>query len=69
MATSPPVMLGTVVSVRRYPVKSMQGEELNAAWITSRSMSGDRALALVDAASGKIVRGRSPEMAGDVRLP
>ena len=56
----PPLTLGTVVSVRRYPVKSMQGEELNAAWVTSRGVFGDRALALVDAETGKVVSAKNP---------
>jgi uncharacterized protein YcbX len=60
MATSTPVTIGTVVSVRRYPVKSMQGEELNAAWLTLRGLLGDRALALVDAADGKVVSAKNP---------
>lgn len=60
MATSPSVIIGTLVSVRRYPVKSMQGEELNAAWVTPRGMLGDRALALVDAADGKVVSAKNP---------
>jgi uncharacterized protein len=61
MASSSPLTLGTVVSVRRYPVKSMQGEELNAVWVTPRGMLGDRALALVDAESGKIVSAKNPK--------
>lgn len=52
--------VGTVVAVRRYPVKSMQGEELNAAWLTLRGLLGDRALALVDTADGKIVSAKNP---------
>jgi len=61
MASSSPVTLGTVVSVRRYPVKSMQGEELNAAWVTPRGVLGDRALALVDAENGKVVSAKNPK--------
>ena len=34
--------LGTVGSLWRYPVKSMMGEELNAADVTPRSLRGDR---------------------------
>ena len=51
---------GTVVSLRRYPVKSMMGEELNAAHVTPSGLLGDRALALVDAADGKIVSAKNP---------
>jgi uncharacterized protein YcbX len=61
MATSSSFTLGTVVSLRRYPVKSMQGEELNAAWVTPRGVLGDRALALVDAENGKVVSAKNPK--------
>lgn len=60
MSKTSPLVVGTVVSVRRYPVKSMQGEDLNAAWLTLRGLLGDRALALVDAADGKIVSAKNP---------
>lgn len=40
--------LGTIAAINRYPVKSMMGEELNAALVTSGGMAGDRAYALVD---------------------
>ncbi len=52
--------LGSVVSLRRYPVKSMMGEELNAADVTQRGLLGDRAYALVDRATGKIVSAKNP---------
>ena len=45
--------LGTVGSLWRYPVKSMMGEELNAAQMTQRGLHGDRAYALVDRADGR----------------
>ncbi len=51
---------GTVVSLWRYPVKSMMGEELNAADCTERGIAGDRAYALVDTATGKIVSAKNP---------
>jgi uncharacterized protein YcbX len=43
-------ILGSVVSLLRYPVKSMMGEALNAAEVTERGLLGDRAYALVAAA-------------------
>lgn len=52
---------GTVVSLWRYPVKSMMGEELNAAEVTDRGFLGDRAYALVDQATGKIVSAKHPQ--------
>lgn len=60
MATSISAIVGTVVSVRRYPVKSMQGEELNSAWVTLCGLLGDRAWALVDAEDGKVVSAKNP---------
>src|SRR2546425_1468431 len=42
MSNPMPMNLGSVVSLWRYPVKSMMGEELNAAEITERGLLGDR---------------------------
>ncbi|HEY7312288.1 MAG TPA: MOSC N-terminal beta barrel domain-containing protein [Gemmataceae bacterium] len=58
--TSPSTAAGTVVSLWRYPVKSMQGEELNASPVGARGLLGDRAYALVDAADGKIASAKNP---------
>jgi uncharacterized protein len=52
--------LGSVVSLWRYPVKSMMGEELNAADVTQRGIIGDRAYALIDPTSGKVVSAKNP---------
>jgi uncharacterized protein YcbX len=54
------VTLGSVVSLWRYPVKSMMGEELNAAEITERGLLGDRAYALVDSSDGKVASAKNP---------
>jgi len=51
-----PTVLGSIVSLWRYPVKSMLGEELNAAEVTKRGLLGDRAYALVDSADGKVAK-------------
>lgn len=53
-------VLGSVVSLWRYPVKSMLGEELNAAEVTRRGLLGDRAYALVDDADGKVASAKNP---------
>jgi len=49
-----------IVSLRRYPVKAMGGEALDAVAIEPRGLAGDRALAVVDAegllAAGKRTR-------------
>ena len=54
------VELGSVVSVWRYPVKSMLGEEINAAEVTARGLVGDRAYALIDSADGKAATAKNP---------
>ena len=51
---------GAVVSLWRYPVKSMMGEELNASDVTDRGLLGDRSLALVDTETGKVVSAKNP---------
>src|SRR5437870_10172597 len=53
-------VLGSIVSLWRYPVKSMMGEELNAADITKRGLLGDRAYALVDGPDGKVASAKNP---------
>lgn len=50
----------TVVGLWRYPVKSMQGEELNAADFTERGSLGDRAYALIDRETGKVASAKNP---------
>jgi uncharacterized protein YcbX len=55
-----------IVSLWRYPVKSMMGEELNAAHVTERGILGDRAYALVDKSSGKIVSAKNPRKWGNL---
>jgi uncharacterized protein len=52
--------LGSVVSLWRYPVKSMMGEELNAAQLSDRGIVGDRAYALVDSSNGKVASAKNP---------
>lgn len=51
---------GTIVSLWRYPVKSMQGEELNRSEVTERGLLGDRAFALVDADTGRVASAKNP---------
>lgn len=52
--------VGSVVSLWRYPVKSMQGEELNASEVGERGLRGDRAFALLDAVEGRVASAKSP---------
>lgn len=56
MATS-----STVATLWRYPVKSMMGEELNGAEITAEGLFGDRAFALVDVETGKVISAKNPK--------
>jgi uncharacterized protein YcbX len=60
MSQSPQAALGSVVSLWRYPVKSMLGEELNAVQVTDRGLLGDRAYALVDGSDGKVATAKNP---------
>ena len=53
--------LGSVVSLSRYPVKSMQGEELNSTWVTPGGFLGDRRFALMSVADGKVVSAKNPQ--------
>jgi len=47
-------MLGTVAALRRYPVKSMLGEDVDAGDVSFTGLAGDRRLAVVSRATGKI---------------
>ena len=53
--------VGQVVSLWRYAVKSMMGEELNASEVTERGILGDRAYALLDPMTGKVVSAKNPK--------
>ena len=56
---------GSVAALWRYPVKSMLGEELNAAEVTPRGLLGDRQFAVVDAATGKVAGAKNPRKWGN----
>src|SRR3990170_2248275 len=60
MSNTTQIELGSVVALWRYPVKSMMGEELNAAEVTERGLLGDRAYALVDPSNGKVASAKNP---------
>jgi uncharacterized protein YcbX len=55
-----PTAQSSVASLWRYPVKSMQGEELNAADVTAGGLFGDRRFAVVDPATGKVAGAKNP---------
>lgn len=56
--------VGSIVSMWRYPVKSMLGEELNATEVMERGLKGDRAYALVDAETGAVISAKLPRKWG-----
>ncbi len=52
--------IGKVVSIWRYLVKSMLGEELNSSYVTDRGLLGDRVYALIDHQTGKVASAKNP---------
>jgi uncharacterized protein YcbX len=58
--------IGTVVSMWRYPVKSMLGEELNSSYVTERGLIGDRTYALIDQETGKVASAKNPRKWGQL---
>ena len=54
--------VGTVEVLSRFPVKSMQGEKLATAEVTERGVVGDRAYALVETETGKVLSGKHPRI-------
>ncbi len=62
MVHSTPLLVGTVAALHRYPVKSMLGEALAAAIVTGNGIKGDRAHALIDAATGNVASAKRPQL-------
>jgi uncharacterized protein YcbX len=54
------MVVGTVVSLWRYPVKSMMGEELNASFVSERGLFGDRTYAIMDKETTKVASAKHP---------
>ncbi|MFE6775262.1 MOSC domain-containing protein [Streptomyces sp. NPDC057702] len=54
--------MGTVALLRRYPVKSMLGEDVERAEVTGAGIVGDRVSALVDRATGKVASAKNPRL-------
>jgi uncharacterized protein YcbX len=63
--TSANVEVGSVSGLWRYPVKSMMGEELNAAEFGDRGLLGDRQFAVVDSSTGKVAGAKNPRKWGN----
>jgi MOSC domain-containing protein len=55
-------MLGTVAALRRYPVKSMLGEDVSASDVTRAGLAGDRRLAVVSQRTGKVASAKYPRL-------
>ena len=55
-------MLGTVAVLRRYPVKSMLGEDVDVSDVTFTGLASDRQLAVVSRATGKIASAKFPRL-------
>jgi hypothetical protein len=60
MANALHTELGTVVSLWRYPIKSMLGEEVPTTQVGDHGLLGDRAYALVDRTDGKVATAKNP---------
>ena len=59
-------MLGTVTTLRRYPVKSMLGEDLDASDVSLRGLARDRRLAVVSRRTGKVASAKYPRLWRDL---
>jgi hypothetical protein len=57
---------GSVALLRRYPVKSLLGENLGACDVTGRGLAGDRVLALVHRETGKVASAKNPRLWRDL---
>lgn len=55
-------MSGTVAALRRYPVKSMLGEDVAAAPVSAAGVEGDRIAAVIDDESGVIASAKHPKL-------
>ena len=57
---------GSIAGLWRFPVKSMRGEQLEQAELTERGLLGDRAFALIDTDTGKVVSAKSVRLFPDL---
>ncbi|HKY92340.1 MAG TPA: MOSC N-terminal beta barrel domain-containing protein [Nevskiaceae bacterium] len=53
---------GTIAALWRFPVKSMSGERLEESEVTANGVVGDRAYALIDTETGKVVSAKSVKL-------
>jgi len=61
-------MLGTVTTLRRYPVKSMLGEDLDASDVSRSGLARDRRLAVVSRRTGKVASAKYPRLWRDLLI-
>ena len=54
--------VGTIRALWRFPVKSMRGEELDAADLGEGGIVGDRAFAIRDRETGKVASAKNPKL-------
>lgn len=60
-----PPSVGSLAALHRYPVKSMAGEALAVAPVLAQhGIQGDRAFAVIDAASGRVASAKHPRLWG-----
>jgi uncharacterized protein YcbX len=59
-------IVGSVTGLWRFPVKSMKGERIEQAELTRRGLVGDRAYALIDTDTGKVVSAKSARLFPDL---
>jgi len=66
MANTSKSTVGTIAALWRFPVKSMTGERLKELELTPAGVLGDRAYALIDAETGKVVSAKSVRLFPDL---
>lgn len=54
--------VGAVKALWRFPVKSMRGEKVETADLTDAGFTGDRAYALIETETGKVMSGKTPRL-------
>lgn len=54
--------IGKIGAIMRFPIKSLLGEALDECAISMSGLRGDRALALLDTATGKIASAKQPNL-------
>lgn len=57
---------GTITRLRRYPVKSMLGEDVDASYVAPKGLLGDRAYGVIDADTGKLASAKRPRLWGSL---